>query len=73
MSRPQSATLSTTKKSRARTGTAKEGEALDPLAESDGTAALEEPITYILDTSVLISDPRAMFRFKEHEVVLTAS
>ncbi|NLW99201.1 MAG: PhoH family protein [Actinomycetales bacterium] len=70
MSRPQSATLSTTKKSRARTGTAKEGEALDPLAESDGTAALEEPITYILDTSVLISDPRAMFRFKEHEVVL---
>ena len=29
-----------------------------------------ERITYILDTSVLLSDPRALFRFKEHEVVL---
>ena len=27
-------------------------------------------ITYVLDTSVLLSDPRAMFRFEEHEVVL---
>lgn len=26
--------------------------------------------TYVLDTSVLLSDPRAMIRFKEHEVVL---
>lgn len=26
--------------------------------------------TYILDTSVLLSDPRAMFRFAEHDVVL---
>jgi PhoH-like ATPase len=26
--------------------------------------------TFILDTSVLLSDPRAMLRFKEHEVVL---
>lgn len=26
--------------------------------------------TYVLDTSVLLSDPRAMLRFKEHEVVL---
>ncbi|HEY7853715.1 MAG TPA: PhoH family protein [Aquiluna sp.] len=26
--------------------------------------------TFILDTSVLLSDPRAMFRFAEHEVVL---
>jgi PhoH-like ATPase len=26
--------------------------------------------TYVLDTSVLLSDPRAIFRFKEHEVVL---
>lgn len=26
--------------------------------------------TYILDTSVLLSDPRAMFRFAEHSVVL---
>ncbi len=26
--------------------------------------------TYVIDTSVLLSDPRAMLRFKEHEVVL---
>ncbi len=26
--------------------------------------------TYVLDTSVLLSDPRAMFRFAEHDVVL---
>ena len=31
----------------------------------------EEPRrTYVLDTSVLLSDPRAITRFKEHEVVL---
>ncbi len=28
------------------------------------------PKTYVLDTSVLLSDPRAMLRFSEHEVVL---
>lgn len=26
--------------------------------------------TYVLDTSVLLSDPRALFRFEEHEVVV---
>ena len=26
--------------------------------------------TFVLDTSVLLSDPKAMFRFSEHEVVL---
>src|SRR3954451_10472189 len=26
--------------------------------------------TYVLDTSVLLSDPRALLRFEEHEVVL---
>ncbi|MCB1300211.1 MAG: PhoH family protein, partial [Tetrasphaera sp.] len=26
--------------------------------------------TYVVDTSVLLSDPKAMLRFKEHEVVL---
>ena len=30
----------------------------------------EGPCTYVIDTSVLLSDPRAMLRFKEHEVVL---
>ncbi len=28
------------------------------------------PLTYVLDTSVLLSDPKAMLRFDEHEVVL---
>ncbi|GAA2086474.1 PhoH family protein [Brevibacterium salitolerans] len=27
-------------------------------------------VTYVLDTSVLLADPRAMFRFAEHEVVI---
>ena len=35
-------------------------------AESDRTANR----TYVVDTSVLLSDPRAMFRFAEHAVVL---
>ncbi len=35
------------------------------------TRAGEEPRrTFVLDTSVLLSDPRAIFRFAEHEVVL---
>ena len=29
--------------------------------------------TYVLDTSVLLSDPRAMTRFAEHDVVLPLS
>ena len=36
-------------------------------AASDGAPDLR---TFVLDTSVLLSDPRAMLRFKEHEVVL---
>ena len=26
--------------------------------------------TFIIDTSVFLADPRAMFRFKEHELVI---
>ena len=26
--------------------------------------------TYVLDTSVLLSDPRAIYRFDEHDVVI---
>ena len=36
----------------------------------DGPAREPEHKTYVLDTSVLLSDPRAMLRFAEHEVVL---
>lgn len=38
-------------------------------AEVTGSAATATK-TYVLDTSVLISDPRALFRFSEHAVVL---
>jgi PhoH-like ATPase len=33
-------------------------------------SGVEPRRTYVVDTSVLLSDPRAMFRFEEHEVVL---
>jgi len=41
-------------------------EAEQSKAGGDGTAQL----TYVLDTSVLLSDPRAIFRFAEHDVVI---
>ena len=50
--------------------------ALDkPSPESTTTPRTRSPQrtgerTYVLDTSVLLSDPSAMFRFAEHEVVL---
>ncbi len=34
------------------------------------TPSGESRRTYVIDTSVLLSDPKAMLRFKEHEVVL---
>ena len=37
---------------------------------STSTSAATAQRTYVLDTSVLLSDPRAIFRFAEHEVVL---
>ncbi|GAA1056660.1 ATP-binding protein [Agromyces luteolus] len=40
-----------------------------PGEASPGGAAQDER-TYVLDTSVLLSDPRALFRFAEHPVVL---
>ncbi|GGR50949.1 PhoH-like ATPase [Nocardioides luteus] len=40
--------------------------------KSDGAAESEAPSgrTFVLDTSVLLSDPKAMTRFAEHQVVL---
>ena len=37
---------------------------------SPATAEGTRNKTFVLDTSVLLSDPKAMLRFKEHEVVL---
>ena len=39
-------------------------------AQSSPSRARQGERTYVLDTSVLLSDPSAMFRFAEHEVVL---
>jgi len=44
-----------------------------PTAASSASASISAATaqrTYVLDTSVLLSDPRAIFRFAEHEVVL---
>lgn len=38
--------------------------------DTTDTAASTAVRTYVLDTSVLLSDPRAMYRFEEHEVVI---
>jgi len=39
-------------------------------AEQTGSRAATAERTYVLDTSVLLSDPKAVFRFAEHAVVL---
>ncbi|MEE6273090.1 PhoH family protein [Georgenia wangjunii] len=36
----------------------------------DGGDTLAQRLTYVLDTSVLLSDPHALLRFAEHDVVL---
>ena len=55
---------------RARTTDPRSSPATDPLAGSEPDAQGPTNKTFVLDTSVLLSDPRAMLRFKEHEVVL---
>jgi len=43
----------------------------EPLQKSTSTATQKQgERTYVLDTSVLLSDPKAIFRFAEHAVVL---
>ena len=39
-------------------------------AKASSTSSTPDQRTFVLDTSVLLSDPRAMLRFDEHEVVL---
>ena len=43
---------------------------IDPLRPSARPASARERRTYVLDTSVLLADPRAITRFDEHDVVL---
>jgi short-chain Z-isoprenyl diphosphate synthase len=50
------------------------GEALVPAARRRPTASRSSEVrTYVLDTSVLLSDPHALLRFDEHEVVSRSS
>jgi PhoH-like ATPase len=45
--------------------------AVDKASEAVKQSAKKTEVrTFVLDTSVLLSDPRALFRFAEHEVVL---
>ena len=39
-------------------------------ADAASGAAGDERRTFVIDTSVLLSDPKAMLRFAEHDVVL---
>ncbi|GAA1685319.1 PhoH family protein [Microcella alkalica] len=39
-------------------------------ANGNATSGEVDQLTYVLDTSVLLSDPKALFRFKEHAVVI---
>ncbi len=41
-----------------------------PVARPRATTRRDDRRTYVLDTSVLLADPRAVVRFDEHEVVL---
>ncbi|WP_244857570.1 PhoH family protein [Agromyces archimandritae] len=58
-----------TPKSTDRTEGAGAGPASAPRREAPPAAATAER-SYVLDTSVLLSDPRAIFRFAEHAVIL---
>jgi PhoH-like ATPase len=44
--------------------------AADDTTAADSVSDTVRSRTYVLDTSVLLADPRAMLRFDEHEVVL---
>ncbi|MDP9981588.1 PhoH-like ATPase [Pseudarthrobacter oxydans] len=61
--------------SRAKRATSKTGAAeIDAAAgfavSGEGTASQEPARSFVIDTSVLLSDPRALLRFAEHEVIL---
>ena len=53
----------------ARTGSTSTTSKAKP-AEASKTKPDVATKTYVLDTSVLLSDPRALFKFKEQEVVI---
>ncbi len=66
MASKSSAPADTTRRPSSRSTTASHTHGRNARADPPGAARK----TYVLDTSVLLSDPRAMLRFAEHEVVL---
>ena len=60
--------------SRAKRATQQTGAAASAAAglavSGEGTANKEPARSFVIDTSVLLSDPRALLRFAEHEVIL---
>src|SRR5512141_2699917 len=58
------------KRATSRTGAAENGAAAGFAVSGEGTAAREPARSFVIDTSVLLSDPRALLRFAEHEVIL---
>ncbi|MFV2024232.1 PhoH family protein [Solwaraspora sp. WMMD937] len=69
----QSPTAAAVPSSRSRTRRAPDAAASESADRSAGPAQPEPPVTaraYVLDTSVLLSDPGAFHRFAEHEVVI---
>jgi PhoH-like ATPase len=64
------ATTNTSQQDAGSTGTgAAIGDAVPTAADTGGVRA-EDRRSYVIDTSVLLSDPRAVLRFAEHEVIL---
>ena len=58
------------KRAPAKTGAAHSDAAAGLAVSGEGTASRESARSYVIDTSVLLSDPRALLRFAEHEVIV---
>ena len=58
------------KRATSKTGAAHPDAAAGLAVSGEGTASRETARSYVIDTSVLLSDPRALLRFAEHEVIV---
>ena len=58
------------KRATSKTGAASSDAAAGLAVSGEGTASTESARSFVIDTSVLLSDPRALLRFAEHEVIL---
>ena len=62
--------MATTQNPRQKTASKKTPEGVSKPSTSQKSKQETQVRTFVLDTSVLLSDPKALFRFAEHEVVL---